>query len=331
MTLALASQPSLRSLYITPNQELASQVNRWIQQLAPDTSCLKADTSARLLEEVSSLGTIDRIVLDEADQALRLPKRYASLRQQQQRQTHPKPAQLLLSHLMHHHQHKPQLIVSSATLNRPLRHWLTLQGWMNPDPVFIDITKGNQVPVSPAQHYCLMVSDDSIRNMTPVSEDITTKTPPPMTSFDDQDDRMLESIAILHDLESTVLKNSVLFVDSSTSTATIQSRLASYNIHARDIRDAHQPQPLPTLWIATEFTARGIDLDSISHVFILGKPPSIASYLHMAGRTGRLGPDGYLRPGKIISLVRDHGRSETKMVNMYKLMNISVKPLEHVE
>lgn len=329
MALALAStDPQSRSLYITPNQELASQVNQWIQSLSPHHSVI-VDTAARLLDAPLSQ-TIDRIVLDEADQALRLPKRYATVRQQQQRQQHPKPAQLLLADLMPRFDKKPQLIASSATLNRPLRHWMTQQGWLD-DPVFIDITQGTHQPS--VQHHCLMVSDDAIRNITPLKPTITSSSSsPPTTTFDDQDDRMLESVAILHDLEK-VSKDSVLFVDSSVSTAAIQSRMASFNIRAKDIRDALSTTTttLPTLWIATEFSARGIDLASVSHVFILGKPGSIASYLHMAGRTGRLGRDGKVRPGKVISLVRDHGRSETKMVNMYNLMNINVASLEHVD
>jgi superfamily II DNA/RNA helicase len=207
---------------------------------------------------------------------------------------------------------------------------MTQQGWLV-DPVFIDITHGSHQPS--VQHHCLMVSDDAIRNITP-SKPTPSSSALPTTTFDDQDDRMLESVAILHDLEQ-VSKDSVLFVDSSVSTAAIQSRLETLNIHAKDIRDAltttTTTSSIPTLWIATEFSARGIDLASVSHVFILGKPGSIASYLHMAGRTGRLGPNGKLRPGKVISLVRDHGRSETKMINMYNLMNIDVASLDHVD
>ncbi|ORZ10479.1 P-loop containing nucleoside triphosphate hydrolase protein [Absidia repens] len=375
IALTLASQPSCRTLYITPNQELATQINQWIQSLTSSNHII-VDTPAKLLRRIADqsqqheFNNLGRIVLDEADQALRLPKRYATLRQQQHRQQHPKPAQLIMTSLFSPtsrflHGDKRQLIVSSATLNRSLRHWMTQQGWLQ-DPLFIDITKGNQIPhhtttdlqstleprdttnqlAAPVQHYCLMVSDDAIRNMTPPSNDAikysslmeSAATTPRSTTFDDDDDRMLESIAILHDLESLVLQNSVLFVDTSVSIADIQARLASYDIQARDIREAmtmtassSPPSTTRTLWIATEFTARGVDLPHISHVFILGKPSSIASYIHMAGRTGRLNANGNISRGKVISLVRDHGKSEAKMMNMYNLMNIPIRSLEHVE
>ncbi|KAI8081390.1 P-loop containing nucleoside triphosphate hydrolase protein [Halteromyces radiatus] len=327
MALTLASQPSCHSLYIAPNQELASQINDWLQQLSPSCGHVVVDTPARLLERLATeyMDYFDRIVLDEADQALRLPKRYATLRQQQRRQLHPKPAQLVLQSLLSPStRKKPQLIATSATLNRPLRHWLVQQGWMV-DPVFIDLS--NQQPWDstqdgPVQHYCLLISEDSIRNIT-----LQPSIPSSTVGFEDDDDRMLESVAILHDMEQ--VENSVLFVDTSISIVDVQARLSACGIHCKDIRQATRTDR-NTLWIATEFTARGVDLPSISHVFILGKPASVASYLHMAGRTGRLGPDGIGR-GKVISLVRDQGRSEAKMLNMYKLLNLPIKSLEHVE
>lgn len=44
-----------------------------------------------------------------------------------------------------------------------------------------------------------------------------------------------------------------------------------------------------SLLIATNSTERGIDLPDIAHVYILGMPPSRASYVHRSGRAGRIG------------------------------------------
>lgn len=41
------------------------------------------------------------------------------------------------------------------------------------------------------------------------------------------------------------------------------------------------------LLIATELAARGLDLPEVSHVYNFEWPPSITSYIHRAGRTGR--------------------------------------------
>ncbi|KAI8072844.1 P-loop containing nucleoside triphosphate hydrolase protein [Gongronella butleri] len=391
------------AMYITPNQELAIQVQRWVDQLALPSMepMIRIGTAAQLLQQeqeqrknaissASSLSVPQCIVLDEADQAFRMPKRYAPLRDHRKRQKHPKPAHMLLDALMPATlTQKPQLIVASATLNRPLRHWLEReQQWLH-DPLFIDAdalpaasssississssfpTKASVLPT--VQHHCLLLDHDSIRNMTPIDQfDYTllmqqqreqrrahSGRNSDKTDGDDNDlsDEMLGSLAILLELEQPVMRDAIVFVHASKSNMDIQQRLEldTHQFIVRDIRDAfHAPtfasndaistnmsgnnengktgQRPTTLWIANEFAARGVDLPDVSHVFILGQPPSVASYLHMAGRTGRLAPDGTTRQGKVISLVHNRGKTEAKLVQMFKHMNVSVAPLPHVE
>ncbi|KAH6569187.1 hypothetical protein BASA60_006340 [Batrachochytrium salamandrivorans] len=43
---------------------------------------------------------------------------------------------------------------------------------------------------------------------------------------------------------------------------------------------------------ATEHEARGLDLPTVNHVFILGAPSSSSNYVHMAGRASRYGRSG---------------------------------------
>ncbi|TPX59653.1 hypothetical protein SpCBS45565_g07674 [Spizellomyces sp. 'palustris'] len=69
----------------------------------------------------------------------------------------------------------------------------------------------------------------------------------------------------------------------------------------------------------TEWEARGLDLPSVTHVFILGPPSSPASYLHMAGRTGRYG-----RPGHVITLLGGR-RYSSRMQGLFQLLRL---PLE---
>ncbi|KAF7724709.1 hypothetical protein EC973_000817 [Apophysomyces ossiformis] len=356
-----------RSLYLAPNEELVTQVRHWVDRLEG----IGSSTSKELLVSTPAdamkidraiLRDVHRIVLDEADQALRLPKRYATARQQRLRQEHPKPAQILIDQLIMERKKKPQIIVASATLNRPLRYWLQQQGWTD-NPLFIDLAKQQQQPVETADtdewdkrnkvhHYCLVVSDDEIRNIMssssslseeeegiekerPLAEDERNngKRGSASVDFDDLDDRMLDSVATLTQIESA--SQSILFVHPSVSTAYVQTYLAKHDIQSRDLREYVVGQPLssterPTLWLATEFSARGMDLPDVSHVYILGRPTSVPSYLHMAGRTGRL---GYRSPhqSKVISLVRDQGWTTKKMLTMYQFMNISVEHYEHVQ
>ncbi|KAG2210016.1 hypothetical protein INT47_003452 [Mucor saturninus] len=346
-TLTLASlipstpSKSIQSLYIVPNQELAYQIGSWLSQLTPHAShqvFASSDqveltqiphtvvgTPARILDLVSQgklpLHGLQRLVLDEADQALSLPKRYATVRQQQQRASHPKPAELLLDALSRLNK---QTVISSATLNRPLRYFLSQKEWVH-DPLFVDLAGGsglNEERTSTVQHHCLVISDDSIRNVR--EKDAICKES--QVDFGDDDDRMMESVAVLQELEH--VRDGILFIGHGVSVNTVKSKLAGHGVEAADIKDYRRGEN--KLWIATEFTARGVDIPGVSHVFILGKPVSVTSYLHMAGRTGRLSPQGFAS-GKVINLVREHGWTESKMVSMYDLLDIPVQNYQHVE
>ncbi|OBZ89401.1 DEAD-box ATP-dependent RNA helicase CshE [Choanephora cucurbitarum] len=350
LTLASLIQPqqhgSVSSLYIVPNQELAYQITYWIQELtdnskhvqvmADATTSLKEDiphtligTPGRILNCLDTLPIhrLERLILDEADQALSLPKRYATIRQQNKRLAHPKPTERLLDRLPKQH----QTLISSATLNRPLRHFLIRQkGWLR-DPLFVDFAQNSQLKDDGdviVRHHCLLISDTSIRNIRTQQEDETTLKKE-VVDFDDTDDRMIESLAILQEIEP--VKNGILFVGPTVSVSEVQEKLAKHNILAEDIKTYKPSQTHQSrLWIATEFAARGVDMPNVSHVFILGKPASVTSYLHMAGRTGRLGPSGFGK-GKVFNLVRAHGWNESKMLNLYNLLNIPTDPYEHVE
>lgn len=339
---------SIHSLYIVPNQELACQIGHWIQDLSssdhiqilsnandpydashvPHTA---VGTPGRILDLLSQgqlpLHALERLIVDEADQAFSLPKRYATVRQQQKRAVHPKPAEQLLDQIPKLNRH--QTVMSSATLNRPLRYFLTHQKqWMH-DPLFVDLSHGSQLSNdrnATVRHHCLVISDDCIRNIHTQKSEIASRDK--QVDFDDLDDRMMESLAILQDIEP--VHNGILFVGSTVSVASVKKKLAEHDVDAEDIQHYnHHGKNKKSLWIATEFTARGIDIPQVSHVFILGKPASVTSYLHMAGRTGRLSPAGFAK-GKVISLVREHGWTESKMVDMYELLNVPAELYEHV-
>lgn len=340
---------SVHSLYVVPNQELAYQIGNWLQQLSDGNNYkvfADADvdgskytiphtvvgTPGRILDLLEKgklpMHALERLVLDEADQALSLPKRYATARQQHKRTAHPKPAERLLDQLMGQH----QTMISSATLNRPLRYFLTKQkGWLQ-NPLFIDLVHGLQSSDdNTVKHHCLVISNDTIRNLTPKAQneqqDISSRESKKV-DFDDMDDRMMESIAILQELEP--VRNGILFVGPTISVASVKQKLLEQGIVAEDIKNYHTNKRKPDLWVATEFAARGVDIPGVSHVFILGRPATVTSYVHMAGRTGRLGPQGFAH-GKVIHLVREHGWTESKMANMYELLNIPVQKYEHVE
>lgn len=308
------------SLWVVPNEGLALQINQWLYTLAPKHA-VRVDTPRRLLQQELDPKLI---VVDEVDQALRLPKRYATVKQKRVREANPKPTQLLLDRLF---AHPRQAVFASASFNRPLRFWLSkTSGWLTDTPVFID---GQRDGASPVQHHCLLVTDDSIRNLTIPDQDASEATDIPLTTFDDLDDRMLDSIATLHEIEKP--QQAMLILNESISRDTVAKRLQNeYNIDSVDLRYQSE-HPSSSLYLATEFSARGVDLPNLSHVYILGKPSSVPGYLHMAGRTGRLAPDGTFRPGKVITLVRDHGRTASYMQTVYKHSDVPLQHYPHVQ
>ena len=63
---------------------------------------------------------------------------------------------------------------------------------------------------------------------------------------------------------------------------------------------------VPPFLVTFEGSARGLHFDAVDVVFVVGRPSSAASYLHLAGRVGRasVSPDGQvaIRPGSVVSV-----------------------------
>jgi hypothetical protein len=72
--------------------------------------------------------------------------------------------------------------------------------------------------------------------------------------------------------------------------------------------DGSNEVELPPVLVTFEGSARGLHFDGVDYVFVIGRPTSAASYLHLAGRVGRAMPsdatshrDVEVRPGTIVS------------------------------
>ncbi len=68
------------------------------------------------------------------------------------------------------------------------------------------------------------------------------------------------------------------------------------------------------LLVATDVAARGIDVDSLTHVVNYGLPDDIESYTHRSGRTGRAGKTG-------ISIAIVHTKEKGKIREIEKMIN----------
>mmetsp|Transcript_27700 Transcript_27700/g.49909 ORF Transcript_27700/g.49909 Transcript_27700/m.49909 type:complete len:617 (-) Transcript_27700:131-1981(-) len=71
------------------------------------------------------------------------------------------------------------------------------------------------------------------------------------------------------------------------------------------MEDDDEVDALPPFLVTFEGAARGLHLDDVDTVFVVGRPASAASYLHLAGRVGRSSTsengEVVIRPGNVIS------------------------------
>ena len=76
------------------------------------------------------------------------------------------------------------------------------------------------------------------------------------------------------------------------------------------------------LLIATDVAARGLDIDTLSHVFNYEVPSAPESYVHRIGRVGRAG-----REGIAITLAEPRQRRLLKNIEQLTLMRQKLRPL----
>ncbi|KAL1920243.1 uncharacterized protein VTP21DRAFT_1389 [Calcarisporiella thermophila] len=373
-------------LVLVPNRELAEQIGIWAREILPKdtypsiapilqivTSELHENRDLEIKEQTAALiresphilvGTPKRvhelllkdaldlqylrtIVVDEVDQALRLPRRFAREKEVQLRRKNPKPCETVLDMLLGNKpKQKPQLIALSATLNRQLRYFMFKKGWIY-RALFIDIAK-TSLPPATIKHHCLVISGDTIRNLrSPIELDNHSKDEEMESIEIEKDsvdeeangpeaddaymDRMLEGVTTVVEMED--VNRGLVIVPATSSVSRVIDRLSSHGLKASEVLPTLRTKSAnkienqqPNLLIGTEVTTRGIDLPLLSHVFILGAPSSPAAYLHVAGRTGRMG-----KPGSVFTFIRDQGRKADQLRNMFRLMNVEVQHYEQVQ
>jgi ATP-dependent RNA helicase DeaD len=76
------------------------------------------------------------------------------------------------------------------------------------------------------------------------------------------------------------------------------------------------------LLVATDIAARGIDIESVTHVFNMGIPRDLQNYIHRIGRTGRAG-----REGMAITLVTPQEQKQLRQLEKISRSSIDLKPL----
>ncbi|KAF5374928.1 hypothetical protein D9758_000387 [Tetrapyrgos nigripes] len=134
---------------------------------------------------------------------------------------------------------------------------------------------------------------------------------------------VLEAVAAAFALDVPSVALLTIPSDASVHRAVYDLRALGVNAHAMNfLVDSESKSHLihggagktqnPTLFVATPATIRGVDMPSLSHVFIMGAEPlqerwlsAIDTYIHVAGRVGRFG-----RKGKVVSVVPSEEEAE---------------------
>ena len=245
------------------------------------------------------LQRVSFVVVDEADKVLKPPSRYAQPRMREHIHV---PVGVELVDLVYGVNPSVRMSFVSATINAPLKGVIHRQGWQH-QPRALSSMEAEPLP-SKIEHvftYC--------------------------TEYE----KLGTLCAVVKQLE---LKSALVFVHGNVKIDDVVRLLSSRGFRAVALYKRGNDSPAERaqllqevqsgkvqLLISTEETARGIDLPDLSHVIIMHSPDSANSYLHMAGRTGRLG-----RPGTVISIVSyDEARQlELQM----KALRIASKPVQ---
>ena len=128
---------------------------------------------------------------------------------------------------------------------------------------------------------------------------------------------MLEAIASCFALD--VPKLGLLVIPSSGPVNRVVYELRRLGVNAQGFKFENSALDKATLLVGTTATTRGIDLDGLTHVFIIGIPEgpqvngkSVDAYTHLAGRVGRFG-----KTGRVITVVSTDLEGE-KMVRILR-------------
>nr|CAG8538160.1 1875_t:CDS:2 [Entrophospora candida] len=353
--------PLITSIFMVPSRELAYQIESWIYQLlghenlpmnlivqtvVKSTDVEEEIAQLKLLKEkkphilvctatrlhdimnmedyLIDFQGVKTIVLDEADHLIRLPGKHAPIKKIRSRINHPKPAELIMKKLFSlldnevSSENKPQVIVSSATINHALKHYFTENKYVTkPEDININQTNTFTPTVS---HHCLVINSKQIKNLMSYNYQINRynnngyNISERIQSFDDDDDLMLDSVA-------GVFESDNVKADDKDTKFIKDIGMEKSSPFLPGLKSEQERQ---ILYVAPEYLARGIDIPWLSHVFILGLPSSASEYLHMSGRTGRMG-----RNGKVFSFIREG--KENSMSKLFNLIKVPIIPYGLIE
>src|SRR5918997_3184003 len=281
-----APRPGVRVLVLAPTRELVSQIHESYKQLAPkgapkcaaviggasmsnQTEALRRGagvvvaTPGRLLDHVErrtvDLSYVEVLVLDEADRMLDMGFLPAIRR--------------ILAELPE----KRQTLLFSATMSREIEE-LARRTMKEPQMVEVNVRGRAAVSVEQTAYPC------ALESKTALLLDL-------LEQERDNFDRVLVFTRTRRGAER--LSHILLARDHKVNRIHADRTQPQREAALRGFKDGQT-----RVLVATDIAARGIDVDSISHVINYDVPETPEDYVHRIGRTGRAG-----NPGRAITLV----------------------------
>uniref|UniRef100_A0A7S3A3J3 RNA helicase n=1 Tax=Rhodosorus marinus TaxID=101924 RepID=A0A7S3A3J3_9RHOD len=250
------------------------------------------------------------IVFDEVDRLIGTVGKHAARAVKQKKKRHTRPASAILERIARDGM-ECQVIAASATVGRPLKRELaSLLNLPMKDGMAVirpaqDIlpegSSGNGsrllIPKN-IEHICLpVIIDEYSEMMDALAGALVHLNPKKPLIFINKNASITKVIEELRErgfAEATALHEAYGFGKGVTSLESMDKYgklMSSFNGGDSDL-----DQSAPIL-VASEAAARGLHLSHVDVVFLIDCPSDQNEYLHLAGRTGRMGEDG-----KVVSI-----------------------------
>lgn len=309
----MSDKKGIKALILAPTRELAVQVKDEINRLSKyeksqilavyggdsidrQIRALKkgvdivVGTPGRMLDLIKrkclNLENVEFLVLDEADEMLNMG--------------FIDDIESILSHTPE----ERQTLLFSATMPEPIAK--LAKRYMKPDAKLVSVKKSS-LTVSKIEQSYFMINNK----------------------------HRLEALCRLLDLDNP--SSAIIFCRTKRGVDELVQELQSkgYMVEGMhgDMTQAHRLTTLNkfkegtlNLLIATDVAARGIDVDSVTHVFNYDLPQDVESYVHRIGRTGRAN-----REGTAYSLVTPKDFSMLKQIQKVTKSAITQKPIPTAE
>lgn len=211
-------------------------------------------------------------MLDEADALLKPVRRYASEKDRWRRDIHPPVAEAFTNQMFEATGKTLRMIFVSATINANLRSLVHRQGWKYRPEI---MRAGGYVEIpSGIQHfYTLCTEYEKFNMLTIVLRGLKCPTLVFAHATAPVD-------KIVHRLQEAGWRAIALYQYVNDSLEKRKNMLTAFSRGEIEVV------------VSTEATARGIHFEDLRAVVIMHVPALSATYLHLAGRTGRLGKTG---------------------------------------